>query len=316
MPINAEDSSEELNLKDLTATVPGRPRIQLTRLAVTAGLVVAGVGVALATGPPAYAEVKRVSAVAAPGVVSQFAFAQCDAGDYLTGASGGISGGGGDVTLTDIIPNLANMSVTVWGHINPGGAPGYTVVAEAICAPGAPPADYQLVDATDGPNADPNKAAVANCPGDTRLMGTGMELREANGNAFYRSVLPDFALTSNTVRADASGGFASDWELIAYAICGTPPGAAPVRDAQAFFGGPSSVDAKNQKSGTCSVAGTVSTGVGGAASSTDNIAGFVFLNRISANLAQTEATAEAVEGVDPGAGVAWDLAVYNICWDL
>jgi hypothetical protein len=181
--------------------------------------------------------------------------------------------------------------------------------------PGAPPADYYLEDNRTGADATPNKAAVATCDGTTRLLGTGAQLIGANGQAFYRAVLPDFALTSNTVRADASGGFAGNWELVAYAICATPPGADPTRVAQAFIGGPSPANAKSQKSGDCP-AGTVSTGVGGAASSAAGISGFVLLNRISANLAQTEATVEAVEGVNPGGGVAWDLAAYNACWPL
>jgi hypothetical protein len=57
-------------------------------------------------------------------------------GEFLTGAAGGINGGGGDVTLTDVIPDLAAQSVTVWGHSNPGAVPGaYEVVATAICVP-------------------------------------------------------------------------------------------------------------------------------------------------------------------------------------
>ena len=54
--------------------------------------------------------------------------------------------------------------------------------------------------------------------------------------------------------------------------------------------------------------------MGGAASTGTDIGGFVFVNQMSTNPAQHKATAEAVEALDPGVGVAWDLDVFNICW--
>ena len=84
------------------------------RLAVLVSTSLAGVGAVLVTAAPAQAAVVEVAVAAAPGVVAQTATAGCPNGDYLTGVAGGIVGAGKNVTLTDVIPNLATNSATVW----------------------------------------------------------------------------------------------------------------------------------------------------------------------------------------------------------
>jgi len=291
-----------------------RTRTVVARLALTTGVALAGVGAAIAVGTPAQAGVSTVAVAAPAGLVAQSATAQCPNGEFLTGASGGILGGGGDVTLTDVIPDVLNRSVTVWGHTNSGNMPAYSVVAQANCLPGPPPANYQLVQASSGLNAVANKNVVANCPAGTSLMGTGAQLQGAFGQAFYRAILPNFALDSSTVFADAIAAFGGNWEATAYAICATPPGAAPFRIAQTFIGGPTPANAKSQASGACAVAGARTTGVGATTSPGAAVAGFVFISQMSTNVAQDEVTAAADEGRNPGAGVAWEMAAYNICW--
>jgi hypothetical protein len=291
------------------------PSTRRGRLAVLVGTTLVGVGAVFVTAAPAQAAVVDV-AVAAVGV-AQSATAACPAGQYLTGAGGGIVGAGKNVTFTDVIPNLATNSVTTWGRTNPGGAPAYSTVAQAICRPGAPPADYYLEVQSTGSNADLHKNVVATCQGSTRLLGTGAQITGASGQAFYRSILPNFGLTSNTVTADAAFGFTGNWELFAYAICATPPGAGPVREAQSTIGGANPINSKSQQSDDCPN-GTGTTGVGGGATATggNSISGFVFVNQMSSNLAQDTSTAEAVEGQNPGAGVNWYLSAYTICWAL
>jgi hypothetical protein len=228
---------------------------------------------------------------------------------WLSGGAGQITGAGRNVTLTDIIPNLANRSVTVWAHTNPGGMPGYNVVAQAICRPNPPPPNYGLVTAASPLNGANHKTVQAICPNGTRLLGTGAELQQGFGRAFYRSVEPDGGLTMNTVRADEAFAL-GNWRAIAYAICGTPPGVAPVRLAAASAFNP--VNVKSIATGVCP-GGRHTTGVGGHADPAANIAGFVFIDGIMANAAQDQATAGALEGVNPGA-VPWDETAYNICW--
>jgi hypothetical protein len=256
---------------------------------------------------PAHAAVVDV-AVAGSGAVNATAF--CPDDQFLSGGGGAIIGGGGDVTLTSIVPDLTTASVTVKGHDNPGGSPAYTVVAQAICVPGLPPPNYQLVQNASGALAETSKNVVATCPDDTSLLGTGFDVRGASGRAFLRWSVPDFNLTSHTVIANAAGGFAGAWQAISYAICATPPGAT-TRLGQTTGSDPT--DSKSTTTNACP-GNSRTTGVGGAASTGTAVGGFVFVNRITTNLVQQEATARGVEGLDPGADVAWDLDVFNICW--
>ncbi|MEV2242630.1 hypothetical protein [Micromonospora sp. NPDC049891] len=285
-----------------------RIRSRLARLSGAAGLLLASTAVAVATGVgPAQATVVNVSVAGA--FPNQSAVATCPAGEFLAGGGGFIDGGGGDVTLTDIIPNLATQSVTVWAHTNPGGVAGaYNVVAQAICVPGAPPANYQRVTSASGSNVDPIKNQVAACPAGTDLLGLGAELRTANGEAFYQRIEPNAALTAGVVTAGAAGGFAGPWELVGYAICATLP-ANLTGTLVSLTGAANSVSPRGQVSGGCP-AGALATGVG--ATVTDTATGNVLLTRVTATVAQNSAQAIAFED-----GVylpPWDLESHAICW--
>jgi hypothetical protein len=299
-----------------TQARPGHTGTRLTRIAVTIGMVLASTGAAITTATPAHAAVVEV-AVPGAGLAAQSATAECLPGEFLSGAGGGITGGGDDVTLTDIIPDVAAGSVTVWGHTNSPAIPAYTVVAQAICVPGPAPANYQLVSNTTGSIVDDNKVVAATCPAGTQVLGTGYEIDQAFGKAFPRWNYPDVPLTNNTVVADAMGALVGNpWELIAYAICATPSplGAAPFRTANASAA--SSADSKTETTADCPATTPLTTGVGAATASTAALGGFVFINEISTNLAQERATARAVEGVNLGAGDTWYAVAANICWDL
>lgn len=292
---------------------PGHTGTRLTRIAVTTAMVLASMGAAITVAKPAHATVVRNSVPALAGTVAQSATATCPNNQFLSGAGGGVTGGGGDVTLTDVIPNLATRSVTVWAHTNSPVMPAYTVGAEAICVPGPAPANHVLVSNTTGPNAVVNKSVVATCPAGTQLLGTGYEMNQAFGKAFPRWIYPNFALTTNTVVADATGALVGNpWQLTAHAICGTPPaGVAPSRLGNGGVVNPASP--KTTSTIACP-AGTRTTGVGSLVAPGPAVAGFVLINGISANLGQDVATTSAVEGNNPGAGVAWHVDAYNICW--
>lgn len=322
-------------MSSTTQARPGRTGTRLTRIAVTTGMILASTGAAITTAPPAHASVSEVAVHAAAGVVSQSATAFCPADEWLSGAAGGIIDGGDDVTLTAIIPEedvtAGEYSVTVRAHTNAGGMPAYTVVAQAICMPGTPPADYQIVPNSIGPDMMPNKVRTAYCPTNaagtqTRLLGTGAELRDGNsqalgsGDVFFQWINPDSALTYNAVVADAAFGFAGNWELIAYAICATPN---PLRADPHRTGrgqAATSADSKRETTADChpDYPDMLTTGVGAAAApgSAADLGGFVFINEMSTNLVQEQATARAVEGVNLGAGDTWYVAAFNICWDL
>jgi len=284
-------------------------RSKLARLGIAAGVLLAGVGAAITGAAPAQAAVVNATTAAAAGTVSAVAVAVCPAGEFLTGAAGGVNGGGGDVTLTDVIPDLAAQSVTVWGHSNPGAVPGaYDVVATAICAPGAVPANYQLVVSPSANNGDPIKNQAVTCPAGTSLLGMGAELVGADGQAFYQRIEPNPALNAGAVTAGASGGFAGPWQLIGYGICATPP-AGLVGTLVSATGPTNSASPKAQLTAACP-AGALTTGVGGTVdfSATGN----VLLSRIAVNAAQDTAAAGAVE--DGPYLPTWNLTAHDICW--
>jgi hypothetical protein len=247
----------------------------LPRLAVTAGLAVAGTGAVVAgTAVPAQAAVITATSAAAAGTVTQTATAFCPAGQFLSGGGGAIVGGGGDVTLVDIIPDLAAQSVTVRGRANPGAAPpAYVVLAQSICVPGAVPANYQLVSSVSANNGNPIKTEVVACPAGTNLLGLGAELQGGFGAVFYERMEPNVAVDAAEVTASASGGFAGPWQLTAYGICATPPAGVAVGIVTAT--GPNNNNSpKATPTGACP-AGTLTTGVGGRLS--PNATGNVFL---------------------------------------
>ena len=279
----------------------------LTRLGAVAGLVMSASAVAVLAATPANAAVINATTAAAAGTVAASATATCPAGQFLSGAAGSVAGGAGDVTMTDVIPDLGTQSVTVWGHSNPGAVPGpYTVVAQAICVPGNNPPNYLLIVSASANNADPIKDQVAVCPAGTNLLGTGAELRNADGNAFYQRIEPDPALTQVSVTAGAAAGFAGAWQLFAYAICATPAVAGNLVTAT---GPVNSNDPKAQPSGFCPM-GAITTGVGGGFSL--SAIGNAMLIRVTANAAQDQAVSGAIE--DGTYLPPWALTAYNICW--
>jgi hypothetical protein len=309
---------------------PGRTGTRLaTRIAVTTSMVLASAGVAVTTAPPAHASVTEV-AVAGGGLPSQSATASCSDGEWLSGAGGGIIDGGDDVTLTAVIPEAdvaaGDYSVTVRAHVNPGGAPLFTVVAQAICMPGAPPPNYQIVSQPTGPNGVPSKAPRASCPvvagTQTRVLGAGAELRDGfgqplgSGEVLFRWIYPNVDLTYNDVFADAAGGFANNWEAVAYAICATPTGADPFWNSNASP--TSSANTQTETTGVCPVDTPLMTGVGSATApvTAPALGGFVFINEMRADLVQQHATARVVEGVNLAPNDTWYMVATGICWEL
>jgi hypothetical protein len=278
------------------------------RAAAVTAAVLLGAGVAVAVVAPAQAAVVSTRVTAPAGTVSQPATAVCPAGEFLSGAGGAVTGGGGNVTLTDVVPDLAGQSVTVWAHSNPGAVPGaYDVVAQAICVPGAAPANYQVVVTTSPSNGDPRKPQAATCPAGTRLLGLGAALQGGDGQVFYQQIAPDPALMTATVTAGASGGYAGPWSVTAYAICATPPAGVGFALFSAA-GANNNTSPKVQASGC--PAGSWATGVGAtlAISSTGN----VLISGIVANAAQDTATASAVS--DGLFLPPWDTTAHAICY--
>jgi hypothetical protein len=281
--------------------------IPLARVLAATGLAVAGTAAALAVSAPAQAAVATTAVAFPAGTVTASITATCPLGQFLTGGGGSV-GGGGDVTLTDVIPNLATATVTVSARINSGAAPAFTLVAQADCAPGPAPANYQLVQTASPLNAVPTKIQTVVCPANTRLLGTGYEHEAAAGQALVRRITPSAALSGVQVESTAVPGFGGNWLLRAFGVCATPPGGFQLLSSAGAF---SNINPRTWAAPACA-AGWLTTGVGAEVS--PNAAGRVVLRQITTNLAQDTTTSGAVErGVFPP---AWALATHNICWQL
>jgi hypothetical protein len=280
--------------------------VPLTRLLAAAGLTVAGTAAALAVATPAQAGVGTTVVAVPAGTPVASATAVCPAGEHLTGTGGSVNGAGGLVTMTDLIPDLPTNSVTVWAHTTTAALPAFSVVAQAICAPGAPPANYVRVQSASPVNAAPTKTQIAVCPANTRLMGTGLQLNAAFGRALPSQITPNPALTSVLGSATTVPGFAANWQLITYGICGTPPNNVLLSSAA---GPVNNVNPKNWSTVACP-AGWLTSGAGAAL--TPNTVGNVVLRQMTTNLAQDTATAG---GAEAGAfAPMWGATAHNICW--
>lgn len=273
-------------------------------LAAAAGTTVAA-GAAVALAAPAQALPPSLTiAVSAAGVspMNAVAVATCPAGSVLVGAGGQIIPSSGDVVMTDVIPNVGAGTVTVWGHEKGFFGGNWQVAAQAIC-------DTQItgvvrVGASSAASPASPKTVAPVCPAGTTLTGTGYQLDNGNGEVFPDDVIPTAALDGTLVTAFANGGYAANWQLTGYAICGNvPAGAAPVRVTNA---GPTNMASPKSQTAACP-GGTSLVGLGG--NLTGGL-GDVVLDQLVANPLLTEATARGAEF----ANANWNVTSYAICW--
>lgn len=184
-------------------------------LVATAAVLGPG-GPARAAGAPGLYTATTVSG-AAPYTV---ATATCPGNKQLHGGGAEIIGGAGNVTVVELIPSLVTNSITATGYENGvyGGA--WAVQAYAICADATP--NMEVVTNDSLFNTDTTKSATAVCPAGKKVYGGGWETTGDLGNAFVQELEPAAGLNSVTVSASTNGGWASFWEMRAYAICGDP----------------------------------------------------------------------------------------------
>jgi hypothetical protein len=167
--------------------------------------------------------------VEAPSVnntaVFKSAVAVCPAGKRLINAGGYIVGGGGNVGMDDIYPDLTANSVTVTGKETDTLDTNWWVSAVATCAD--EPAGLELVWAVSTlTDSFPFKMAEANCTGNKTLLGSGATIKGGAGEAILDAIAPNggpgIPATRVTVQAFESDTLNDDWEANAFAICADP----------------------------------------------------------------------------------------------
>ena len=227
------------------------------------------------------------------------AVATCPGALVVYGAGGTIGGGGGSVVLSDVIPTMT--TVTAWGIETAPFAGNWSVTAYAICGPAN---GNVIVTYATGASPVTPKSGIALCPAGTSLYGTGYELDGANGQVFPSIVRPDVALSNVTVGAFATGGFAGNWNLIAYGICANPAANMQLVTAQSGLnpGSPKTVT-------TAACPGNLN--VHGVGAEISGGLGDVLLDGMAPNAILTTSQSDADEFVPVAAN--WAIISYAIC---
>jgi hypothetical protein len=152
--------------------------------------------------------------------------AECPAFKQLTGGGGDITGGSGQVSLTEIFP--ADVALT--GFLAAGEEDGNDFAGDwflriyGICATPLP--GLELVSFSNPSPDSPTIGSVGGdlCTGGKRVVGVGGEISGGDGQVVLARVNTVATLTSVflTGREDEDG-YADNWSRTVYAICATPP---------------------------------------------------------------------------------------------
>jgi len=161
----------------------------------------------------------------------------CPTGKRLINAGGYIVGGGGNVGMDDIFPDLTANSVTVTGKETDSLTTNWWVSAVATCAD--EPAGLELIWVESTVSSFYLKQATATCTGNKTLLGSGATIEGGAGEAILDAIAPNggagIPATSVTVQAFESDPLADDWTASAFAICADPlRGQQRLSDSTAF----------------------------------------------------------------------------------
>jgi hypothetical protein len=126
------------------------------------------------------------------------------------------------VELDDLRPNATLTSVTVQGIEDENGySLPWSLDARAICAD--PVAGLERVSATSPLDSTRVKSVTDSCPAGKRVLGTGSDINNGNGQVIRSSLVPTDALTRVGASAvEDETGYSAPWSVTAYAICAIP----------------------------------------------------------------------------------------------
>jgi hypothetical protein len=207
----------------------GRRRRRLlvaaTALAVLAGTVTAVAGPAA----PAFASLPGLFSQAARSAYdsdqSKTAVATCPANNSLVGMGANLFGGGGDVSIEQIMPDIATRSVTVTAKETDPYTGSWEIWAWAMCVPNPAPAGL-VVRTSASPSDSSDKTLTASCGPTETLLAIGYDVGNGFGEVLVTQVRPDggagIAATSATISAYEDDVYTASWTLTAYLLCATP----------------------------------------------------------------------------------------------
>jgi hypothetical protein len=142
----------------------------------------------------------------------------CPEGKRLVGAGAEITGGGGQVTLEEIVPiGIPPTALQAKGQEDTNGtASNWSVRAIAICA-----AASERIVAQSPNDSEFFKTVNADCPTGMQITGGGGDITGGAGQVVLDEITPATVGSFFTAFEDETG-FAGNWFLRAYAICATP----------------------------------------------------------------------------------------------
>jgi len=156
---------------------------------------------------------------------SQVREAVCPRGDQILGGGARIRTGGDQVRLTmlrpyhdtTIIEPVPDRFIARAEEPDTGYAGTWRLETYAICGAVR---GYEIVGEDTDESSSVFQITAATCPGQKRVIGTGAEIRHANGQVGLQLVRPDGALgiARATGREDADR-YAQNWSIEAFAIC-------------------------------------------------------------------------------------------------
>lgn len=200
-----------------------RPRRGALTGGLAAGLLAAtAVALSLAAAAPASAAVPGLTQVAAVSPVSSVdknVTVTCPPGRFVIGAGANVIGGGNEVALEQISPDVGLRTLTVRAsEVDPTPAL-WSVRAVAQCA-FAPPGLLRVI--TTSPTNSTDKTVAATCPAGLRVLGAGYSISGGRGEVVVNALTPNAALDTVEVQAGEDAVYAPSWSVSAIALCTGP----------------------------------------------------------------------------------------------
>jgi hypothetical protein len=182
-----------------------------------------------------------------------------------------------------------------------------SVVTPAGPAAAAVPGGMTQASSTSAFDSAQSKSAVATCPANQYVIGTGSNIFNGGGQVSVEAVIPDVGLTTVTVTAKETDTYTSNWEVTAYAQCAPLlPGLVRV-----MTNGPASSASPQTVIASCP-GGTTALGIG---YDVGNGFGEVLVNQVVPNggigVAADQVTVTAHE--DGVYAANWTLIAYLVC---
>lgn len=148
------------------------------------------------------------------------ASATCPAGKNVIGLGGYVTGGNGQVVLTELLPDAMSAKVRAVAYEDASGYDGdWSVTAVAVCAD--PPPGLQRV-STQSPGDSDAKEWTVTCPNGKKILGLGGRLNGFEGRILLDALQPFGGVSGQLHASEDAAGLSGNWSVTAVAMCADP----------------------------------------------------------------------------------------------